>query len=146
MPQTQVWGVFYKTHWISAGWWGEWLPSDICHINVRELFAVWAAVYTWGDEWANQEVVIFSDNKTTVDVWRSGSCNDPLMMRIIRAIFFKAAKVNLNIILCHISGKENVDADLLSRFQVQEFFHRNPQADWEPTFLPPEVWTLNGMS
>ena len=115
-----------------------------CHINVRELFAVWAAVHTWGDLWANREVVIFSDNKTTIEVWQSGTCTDSLMMAIIRAIFFKAAKVNLNIILSYIQGKKNIDADLLSRLQVHEFLQRNPQADWEPTILAPEAWTLNG--
>ena len=129
---------------MSASWPEEWAPSDRCHINVCELFAVWAAVRAWGHQWANREVVIFSDNQTTVDVWQSGSCTDALMMKIIRAIFFHAAKHNLNIVLSYISGKENTDADLLSRLQVEEFLLRNPQADWNPTFLAEETWTLAG--
>ena len=99
-----------------------------------------------GEEWADKEVVIFSDNKTTIDVWQTGSCTDAVMMRIIRAISFKAATVNLNLVLSHVPGKQNVDADMLSRFQVQEFLQRNPEADREPTFLDPEAWNLSGMS
>ena len=137
-------GCVYGPHWVSAGWPEEWAPSHRCHINVRELFAVWAAVYTWGDHWTNKQVVIFSDNQTTIDVWQSGTCTDPLIMKIIRAIFFHAAKRNLNLILSYVPGKENIDADLLSRFQVKQFLQRNPEADWEPTFLAEEVWTLAG--
>ena len=66
------------------------------------------------------------------------------MMAIIRAIFFKAASVNLNLILSHISGKKNIDADMLSRLQVEDFLARNPHADEEPTILAPEAWSLNG--
>ena len=137
-------GCMYGSHWVSAGWPDKWTPSPRCHINVRELFAVWAAVFTWGEQWANKEVVIFSDNQTTVDVWNTGSCSDNLMMAIIRAIFFKAARSNLNIVLSYIPGKENVDADLLSRFQVDEFLQRNPEADLQPTILAEAVWTLAG--
>ena len=66
------------------------------------------------------------------------------MMKIIRAIFFYAAKHNVNIILAFVPGKENIDADLLSRLQVQDFLLRNPQADWNPTFLAETTWTLAG--
>ena len=76
-------GCMFGPRWVSAAWPEHWTPSEHCHINVRELFAVWAAVHTWGHQWANREVVIFSDNQTTVDVWQSGTCTDTLMMKII---------------------------------------------------------------
>ena len=66
------------------------------------------------------------------------------MMRVIRAIFFRAAKLNLHIILAHVAGVDNTDADMLSRFQVQEFRSRNPQADREPTALLDAAWELSG--
>ena len=105
---------------------------------------MWAAVDTWGHRIANREIVIFSDNKTTIEVWQSGSCTDKLMMAVIRAIFFKAAKHNFNIVLSYLPGKDNTDADLLSRFQVHQFLQRNPEADWEPTIIAEETWTLRG--
>ena len=137
-------GCVYGSHWAYASWGWEWRPTKICHINVRELFATWAAIYTWGDEWVNQEVVIFTDNQIVVDVWRTGTCDDKLMMRLVRCIFKHAAARNMNVIMAHVPGKENIDADLLSRFQVDEFRQRNPSADPEPTVLPEEVWDLPG--
>ena len=66
------------------------------------------------------------------------------MMVIVRALFFHAANLNLNIIMSHLPGKQNVNADLLSRFQVEAFRRRNPMADPEPTVLPEEVWEPPG--
>ena len=72
----------------------------------------------------------FSDNQTAIDIKQSGTYTDPLIMKIIWAIFFHAAKRNLNLILSYVPGKGNIDADLLSRFQIEQFLQRNPQADW----------------
>ena len=62
------------------------------------------------------------------------------MLRIIRKIFFFAARYNINILLFHIAGCLNVDADLLSRLQVLEFRQRNVEADVEATLVPEDVW------
>ena len=137
-------GCVYGSHWVCARWPPEWAPSRVNHINVRELFAVWVAVLTWGDEWANREVVIFSDNKAAIEVWTTGSCSDSRMMSIIRAIFFRCAQLNLNLLLSHVPGKDNVNADLLSRLQVEEFRQINPTADKYPTTIREEAWTLHG--
>ena len=66
------------------------------------------------------------------------------MMAVLRAIFFRCAELNLNLILAHVSGKKNTNADLLSRLQVQEFRRLNPTADRRPTPIPEEAWTLRG--
>ena len=137
-------GCVYGKKWLFSGWREDWAPSLRHHINLRELFAVWAAVFTWGQDWEDREIVIFTDNQSVVDVWKTGTCTDALMMKVIRAIFFRAAKLNLNIILAHVAGVDNIDADMLSRFQVQEFRSRNPQADREPTTLLDAVWELSG--
>ena len=46
--------------------------------------------------------------------------------------------------MTYVPGKKNIDADLLSRFQVDDFLRRNPTADAEPTQLRKEVWDLPG--
>ena len=139
-------GCVYGDKWLFSGWREDWAPSLSNHINLRELFAVWAAIFTWGREWRDQEVVIFTDNRSVVDVWKSGTCTDPLMMMVIRAMFFRAAKLNINIILVYVKGVDNVNADLLSRFQVRQFLDLNPQAEPEPTELLDAVWNLHGMT
>ena len=139
-------GCVYGNHWLYASWVPEWAPSKECHINVRELFAVWAAVYTWGEEWANREVVIFSDNKAVIDIWFTGSCKDRKMMSLIRSLFFRTAELNINLLLSFVPGRYNINADLLSRLQVQEFKRSLPTADKEPSHLSEAVWTLPGTS
>ena len=137
-------GCVYGTHWAYGSWGWDWRPTDECNINVRELFAVWAAVYTWGKHWANKEVVVFTDNESIIEIWKNGTCPNKRMMVIVRALFFHAASLNLNIIMSHLPGKQNINADLLSRFQVEAFRRRNPTADPEPTELPEEVWAPPG--
>ena len=79
-----------------------------------------------------------------IDVWSSRSTSDARMMAIIRAIFFRCAEINLNLVISHIPGKENTNADLLSRFQVAQFVSLNPYAELEPERIKEDVWTLRG--
>ena len=137
-------GCVYGNHWTYAQWPEQWAPSPENHINVRELFAVWAAVFTWADEWQDQEVVLFTDNQSIIDVWTSGTCSDARMMLIARALFFHLAERNANLVLSFIPGTRNINADRLSRLQVTEFQEDNPEADEQPTELAPEVWDLRG--
>ena len=137
-------GCVYGSHWLFSPWHPDWVPSPTCHINVRELFAVWAAVFTWGEEWANKEVVVFTDNKAVVDIWFTGTCKDKLMMSLIRSLFFRTARLNINLLLAHVPGRYNTNADLLSRLQVREFWRNHPSADVDPTHLSEAVWRLLG--
>ena len=137
-------GGFYGNNWFSSAWRDDWKPSLTNHINARELFAVWTALFLWGDSWVNNEILIFTDNQAVVDVWLSGTCKDKLMMKLIRCMFFFAAKRNINILVAHVPGKVNTDADLLSRFQIRQFLDRNPSAHSEPVPLCPEIWDTPG--
>ncbi len=110
------------------------------HINVKELFAVWVAVRVWGSRWCDKQIVLFSDNQDTVDIWYKGSTTEKQMMKILRKLFFFTAKHNINLILKHIPGKDNVLADLLSRFQVDKFLDTLPTADHAPALIPEDTW------
>ena len=97
-----------------------------------------------GDEWRDQEVVVFTDNQSIIDIWTTGTCSDARMMSIVRALFFHLAERNANLILSFIPGARNINADRLSRLQVTEFRNDNPEADEQPTELGVEVWALRG--
>ena len=132
-------GAVYHSHWFSVPW-----PSSFhCHhINYLELFAVVAAVFTWGHEWANQQILFFSDNMCITNIWRSGSCRDKDMMRLIRSLFLFTAKSNINILMKHIPGTSNILADHLSRLQVAEFHHRFQAADHLATIPSSKIWHI----
>ena len=63
-------------------------------------------------------------------------------MRLLRYLFFRAVKFECNIVLTHIPGKENIQADLLSRLQVKKFQQVSPLAEPRPTPIPPVVWSI----
>lgn len=89
------------------------------------------------------EIVVYTDNQSVVDVWRSGVTTDGTMLGLLRRIFFFGAQFNLNIVLYHISGYSNVNADLLSRLQVEEFLNLNPGVDESPQQIPEDAWSVS---
>ena len=132
-------GGVYRNKWFFSGWSRGW---DQLHINVRELFAVWVALRTWGSEWVDQQILIYTDNESITHVWRTGTCKDKTMMRIVRALFFFAAQHNINVLMRHVPGCYNVNADLLSRLQVTRFRDRHPSAAPFPSPIPTDVWDV----
>ena len=96
-------GGTFGRHWFSVPWREGWLPGQ-CHINAREMFAVWVALCLWGKSLHGREIVMFTDNQSVVDVWKSGVTADGRMLGLLRRIFFFGARFNLNILVPHISG------------------------------------------
>ena len=112
------------------------------HINFKELFAIIAAVFTWGKDWHNKQIVINTDNLTITNIWKSGSSPDKGMMRLVRAPFLFSAKHNINILMEHISGHNNYLSDSLSRLQVHKFQQLCPEANPQSTFISSTVRDL----
>ena len=132
-------GCLYGKHWISSGWKYGW---NAHHINVRELFAIWVAVHTWGEEWANKHILFFTDSLSMTQVWQTGTSKDKVVMRLVRKIFMVTARLNINLTMKHIPGKENTLADKLSRLQVEAFKMEMPMADKDSTVISEAAWTI----
>ena len=132
-------GGLYGNEWFSHK-----LPVTFAndHINTLELLAIVAATFTWGDQWHNMQVEIFTDSLVATIVWNKGTCRDRRVMALIRALFSFAARRNINIILTHLPGLQNVAADALSRFQVAKFRRAHPSANPHPTAIHPTTWAI----
>ena len=130
-------GAVFGNAWFSVP-----IPPSLAelHINILELFAVFAAIRTWGHQWANQHILFMCDNSCVVQVTRTGSCKDRIMMLILRAMFFFTAQRNIRLTLQHIPGVDNFQSDILSRLQVQRFRLVSPGADASPSVIPEDVW------
>ena len=63
-------------------------------------------------------------------------------MSLVRRLFFFLAVRNLNLLLRHVPGKLNIDADACSRLQVQRFESNiDSRGQWLPrTDVHPLVW------
>ena len=99
------------------------------------------AFFAWSDAFHNKQVIIYTDNMPLVYIWSRGSRN-ARVMRLVRALFMRTASFNANLVLRHIPGHNNTSADLLSRFQIHQFFNLNPTADEAPSPIPQDVWQL----
>ena len=60
----------------------------------------------------------------------------PIIMALLRTLFWIAAKGNFAVGMSHIPGTDNGVADALSRFQVKRFRRLAPSARHSPTPVP----------
>lgn len=95
------------------------------HINDRELLGVYLAAQTWGHMWENRHVVISCDNSTAVAAVNKGSSKSPVIMRMLRDLFWISAKFNFHLTAKYIPGFTNVLADAASRAQFDILVENN---------------------
>ena len=133
-------GAVYGKRWLYASWENEVIAH--ANINVRELFAIVAAVMASGEEWRNKQLIIYTDSLVIAWVWRTGTSRDKQVMNSVRWLFTFIARRNINIHMTHIPGLTNKKADTLSRLQFQEFHKCFSDAERHPTPVPPAVWNI----
>ena len=137
-------GGTFGSHWfavrLSAFSSLSWQPESF-NISYWEFFALVIAIFIWAPSLAEREVVLNTDNQALLAIWSNGSSVKPIM-RLVRALFFRLARFNINLLLNHIPGSTNVNADLLSRFQVRRFLELNPDADTDNSPCPPDIWEI----
>ena len=132
-------GIFYMGHWISEPW-----PPQLQDRSIqwKELYPIAIACLIWGQQWSGKKLLFHCDNQAVVDIWASGTSRDPLIMHLVRSIFFSAATHHYTVLVTHIAGTNNSVADSLSRLQITLFRHLAPTADVEPTPVPKSALTL----
>ena len=138
-------GGVFGNHWIQHPWpktMNALTVGKAIDIDYLELFAIYAACATWGTQWASNRIVVCTDNRPIIDVWRAGTSKSKSLMSLVRLIFMEAAKHQYRLALKFVPGKTNVHADLISRFQMNRFFTTHPLADRHPTPLPDRVIQL----
>ena len=95
---------------------GEIINSfSITHI---EMWNVLVTLRMWGHMWANKSVVIKCDNQAVVSVVNTSVTKDHILATMCRNIWLETATKDINLKLIHIPGKDNVCADLLSRWHL----------------------------
>ena len=129
-------GAYWGGHWLQQRW-----PPALRHHSIqwKELYAIVMACEVWGQSWRRTRVLFHCDNMAVVQLWRSGLSKAPLLMHLVRALFFVAATNNFHVSITHIAGVDNSIADALSRFQMPRFAQLAPDADAEPTPTPAQL-------
>lgn len=140
------WGAYWSGRWIQE----QWSPTDMSQdITWKELYAITAAVNTWGHLWKRKRILFYCDNQAVSDIWRKGSTRSPEIMALVRMLYFCAAQFRIHVMVTHIPGVENNIADALSRFQDTRFRKLAPEAQQLPNPTPPwpaQFWTASSLT
>ena len=139
--------IGYGAIFRSASFYDAWPPAfQLDSITFKELFPIVVAAHLWGNQWSRLRVEFICDNASIVAVLNSGISRDSRVMHLIRCLTRLAGKYHFSFRASHIPGSRNVNADALSRFQLQTFHQLAPHADRLPTIIPPQVssaWQSN---
>ena len=119
-------GGFSVPHgWFQVQWPDRWRST---HITAKEMLPVVIAAALWGEQWIGQRVCFNCDNMAVVDLLRSRTSKDTLIMHLLRCLSFYAAFYRFNFESRHIPGSQNTAADAISRDNVPLFLSLVPQA------------------
>ena len=118
-------GAFSRDHgWFQLEWPQSWQPANIA---AKELVPIVLAAALWGPAWHRVCVRFQCDNMAVVEVLRSRTSHDPLLMHLLRCLVFYAAVFHFDFVAQHLPGTHNVAADALSRNNVTLFSSLVPQ-------------------
>ena len=125
-------GAVLQGHWFS----GALLPTQVSEsIEYKERFPIVMEAYLWGPLWASKRVNFLSDNRSVVEILRSGISRAPSIMSLVRYLCLLASRHSFSFSSSPGRGKSNPIADSLSRFQFQRFRQLAPHADSIPTHV-----------
>lgn len=91
------------------------LHSTNKEIAWTELFAILAALITYGPLISNQSVLFRCDNESDCHIINRQSTQSPHLAQILRRIYAESIRWNLSLRARHRSGVDNTLADFLSR-------------------------------
>ena len=129
-------GAFWKSEWFQLKW-----PTVLQEeqIAVKELAPITIACALWGPRWTGSSIRVHSDNEAVVTVVNSGYSRQPVMMHLLRCIFFFKAKFDFTLTAAHIPGQYNTLADALSRDNASFFLSSHSQANPQTTEIPQDM-------
>ena len=135
-------GIYFSGRW-SQGRWPSWVKDlELSLIAALELFPIYAALMTWGQELSNMKVRFMSDNQATVTIINKQTSSCPLIMKMVRKIVMLCLLLNILFTASYIEGCNNNIADSLSRFQMTVFRKLVPQAHAKGDVYPADIWDV----
>ena len=87
-------GAVWQNAWIQLAWEAEWLDKSIA---AKELVRIVIACASWGNQWSGRSVLIKCDNMSVVQVVAALSSRDPLLMHLLRLLYFFRAVHNIHL-------------------------------------------------
>ena len=119
---TYGYGAFCVSYgWFQIQWPESWASI---HIAAKELVPIVCAAAIWG---TRSRICFRSDNMAVVEVLRSRTSRDDLLMHLLRCLVFYAAYFRFDFVADHIPRTRNTAADAISRNNLPLFHSLVPQ-------------------
>lgn len=123
-------GAFSIPHgWFQLQWPADWQSISI---TVKELVPIVIAAALWGHQWSRKCICFRSDNMAVVDLLRSCSSQEALLMHLLRCLTFYSAFFRFQFRAAHVPGIHNSAADAISRNNISLFLSFHPQSQYVP--------------
>ncbi len=140
---SQGFGAYFQGHWVNGYWPQAWKEQGwLKDITMLELFPIVLAIKLWGRQLAKRRVLFHCDNQAVVSIINKQTAKGTRVMSLLRNLVLLSLQHNVLFKAVYIDTHSNIIADSLSRFQWPRFRTAAPQADQDPTGIPPDVWNL----
>ena len=87
-------------------------------------------------------VLFRCDNSSVVAAIKKGAAKEPIVMNLLRCLWFFTAYYNISLLCEYIAGVTNELANHISHGNLSSFFAYKPQANPAPTSVPPSLQQL----
>ena len=81
-------GALFNNHWLQLKWSTEWKRMDIM---AKELVPIVLSCAIWGPLLPTKSIKFKCDNSSLVDAINKGSSKEPMVMHLLRCLWFFAA-------------------------------------------------------
>ena len=137
---TKGFGAIFKPHWFFGKWPLDWHSRSISFL---ELYPIMASLCVWAEKLRNRRIILHTDNMALEAIINNSTSKNTAIMFLVRKIVNVCMLNNIHIRARHIPGKRNQLADMLSRFQVEQFLKQATWADKDPTKLAANIQPAN---
>ena len=138
-------GAVFDKKWLYNQWEHNYIKTYEPSIEYLELYALTAAVLTWGHLIQNKRVIIFCDNSAVVQMINLSTSSCKTCMYLIGLLILNGLVNNRRIFARHVTSKNNGPSDTLSRLQLNRFHHLCPDMEPRPCKVSHLVWPASNI-
>ena len=137
-------GGMCEGSWYFKQWDPQFIIEKNPSIEYLELYAVTVGIVNWLHRYSNRRIILHCDNMSVVYMINSNTSSCKNCMYLIRLIVLESLCRNVRVYAKHITSKDNLNSDLLSRMKIQQFRLLNiGKIDCDPTPIPGVLWPMD---
>ena len=140
-------GAYFDGHWLYNAWEPGFIKQKKPSIEYLELFALTAALVTWGNLLQNRRIKIHCDNQAVVAMINNTSSSCKNCMYLLRILIINNMQFNSRVYCQYIRSQDNKESDALSCLQLNRFFkkinRKRERIDAEPSKIVDFLWPVS---